>query len=308
MPTASGGPDWEDEGRDWPFRSESRFVRAGGLLWHVQQLGSGPSLLMLHGTGAATHTWRELAPLLSPHFALTMIDLPGHGFTEMPLDGPPGLEGMSLSVSRLLTEIGVDPVHVVGHSASVAILARMCLDGRIAPRTLCGINSALMPFSGVARLIPPTLARLLFANPLVVGLTARRGAGRAAVARLLEGTGSHIDPRGLDLYARLFGSPRHVRAALGMMAAWRLEPLVRDLPHLKPRLVLIVSGGDLAVPAEQAFEVRAKLPSAEVHFLRGLGHLAHEESARAIAPILIDRCLSDQPLPGSTTPGPDDAS
>ena len=51
---------------DWPNRAASRYVDAGGLRWHVQSLGdAGPDLLLLHGTGAATHSWAGLAPLLS---------------------------------------------------------------------------------------------------------------------------------------------------------------------------------------------------------------------------------------------------
>ncbi len=51
-------PDWAVEGRDWPHREASRFVEAAGLRWHVQEFGSpdAPTLLLLHGTGAATHS------------------------------------------------------------------------------------------------------------------------------------------------------------------------------------------------------------------------------------------------------------
>src|SRR4051794_41984944 len=69
---------------DWPNRASSRLVTAGGLRWHVQVAGSGPVLLLVHGTGAATHSWRDLLPLLARHFTVVAPDLPGHGFTERP--------------------------------------------------------------------------------------------------------------------------------------------------------------------------------------------------------------------------------
>jgi len=75
---------WERDGRDWPNRDASRFVRAGGLRWHVQKTGTGPVLLLVHGTGAATHSWRELAPLLARRFTVIAPDLPGPGFTQRP--------------------------------------------------------------------------------------------------------------------------------------------------------------------------------------------------------------------------------
>ena len=62
---------WERDGRDWPNRQASRFVRAAGIRWHVQAMGEGPVLLLLHGTGASTHSWRRLAPLLATRFSGT---------------------------------------------------------------------------------------------------------------------------------------------------------------------------------------------------------------------------------------------
>ena len=44
-------PIWERDGRDWPNREASRFVKAAGLRWHVQVAGEGPVILLVHGTG-----------------------------------------------------------------------------------------------------------------------------------------------------------------------------------------------------------------------------------------------------------------
>jgi magnesium chelatase accessory protein len=62
--------DWERDGKGWPNREASRFVRAAGIRWQVQSWGRGPTLLLVHGTGAATHSWRDLAPLLARRFTL----------------------------------------------------------------------------------------------------------------------------------------------------------------------------------------------------------------------------------------------
>ncbi|MFN5717015.1 MAG: alpha/beta fold hydrolase, partial [Bradyrhizobium sp.] len=72
---------WSRDGTDWPNRNASVFVEAAGIRWHVQRMGEGPSLLLIHGTGAATHSWRDMLPLLARHFSVVAPDLPGHGFT-----------------------------------------------------------------------------------------------------------------------------------------------------------------------------------------------------------------------------------
>ena len=56
---------WQRAGRDWPNREASRFLRAEGIEWHVQIAGSGPDLLLLHGAGAATHSWAGLLARLA---------------------------------------------------------------------------------------------------------------------------------------------------------------------------------------------------------------------------------------------------
>ena len=74
--------DWAKDGADWPNRQYSRFVEAAGMRWHVQVMGQGPALLLLHGTGAATHSWRDVMPKLAGHYTVVAIDLPGHAFTQ----------------------------------------------------------------------------------------------------------------------------------------------------------------------------------------------------------------------------------
>jgi magnesium chelatase accessory protein len=51
-----------------------------------------PTVLLLHGTGASTHSWRALAPLLARRCTVVALDLPGHGFTGTPAEA----EGFSL--------------------------------------------------------------------------------------------------------------------------------------------------------------------------------------------------------------------
>jgi magnesium chelatase accessory protein len=268
---------------DWPNRSASRFVRAGGIRWHVQELGAGPPLLLLHGTGSATHSWRELAPFLAERFRVVAPDLPGHGFTS---SGEPSvftLPGMAAAVGELLREMDVAPRLAVGHSAGAAILIRMTLDGSIAPRVIVSVNGALLPLSGFPRWLFAPLARWGAGSAWVTTLVARRGANLAAVERLIRDTGSRLDRRGLELYRSVFERPDHVKAALSMMAGWDLASLARDLPRLRAPLVLLVARGDRTIPAAEADRVKSLLPQARIITFEEGGHLLHEEQPRRVA-------------------------
>lgn len=283
----SDRPAWPIEGRDWPNRECSRFLRAGGIDWHVQVAGQGPVVLLLHGTAAATHSWRDVLPLLAPHATVVAPDLPGHGFTGMPGDPGLALPGMARLVEALLATLEVKPDLVVGHSAGAAVALRMVLDGRVAPRCVVSLNGALTPLGGEHAAFFTRAARLLVGLPFVPKLFAWRAANREVAERLLRDTGSHIDARGVDLYARLFRRAGHLSGALRMMANWDLRPLLRDLPQLAPDLLLVVGANDRTIPPTKARRVQEILPRARIETLPGLGHLAHEERPDLTAALLL---------------------
>jgi magnesium chelatase accessory protein len=297
----SDRPAWPIDGRDWPNRAHSRFLRAGGIDWHVQVAGRGadrrPVVLLLHGTAAATHSWRDVLPLLAPHATVIAPDLPGHGFTGMPGDPGLTLPGMARLVDALLGALGMAPDLVVGHSAGAAVALRMALDGRIAPRAVVSLNGALTPLGEEHAAFFTRAARLLVGLPFVPKLFAWRAANREVAARLLRDTGSRIDARGIDLYARLFRRAGHLSGALRMMANWDLHPLLRDLPRLSPGLLLVVGSHDRTIAPDKARRIQRILPRARIETLDGLGHLAHEERPDLVAALLLRQLQPEMALP-----------
>ena len=273
----------------------SRFVAAGGIRWHVQQTGSGPPLLLLHGTGASTHSWRELLPILAREHAVTAIDLPGHALTDLVNPAQCSIGGMSGMIGALLRELNVQPRCCVGHSAGAVILCRMALDGHIAPRRLISINGAFAPLTGAAGLLYSPIAKLLSHSPFLSRLIARRAGDPANVARVIAGTGSSLDRAGVGLYARLLSNPRHVAGVLRMMANWDLRSFESDLQRLSTPLALLVAENDLTVPPRQAQRVREIVADAAVHRLPGVGHLAHEEQPELVAQEILKICRASGP-------------
>jgi magnesium chelatase accessory protein len=281
-------PDWNREGRDWPNRAASSFVEAGGLRWHVQRMGRGPVLLLLHGTAAATHSWRTLTPLLAAHFTVIAPDLPGHGFTSAPKEGGYTLPAMAQSVAALLGEMGDTPAMTIGHSAGAAIAVRMALDGALTG-PIVSINGALLPFPGFAAQLFPQMAKMLFLNPLMPRLFALTGQSEGFVRRFLErNTGSRVDDAGARHYQQLFACSGHCAAALAMMANWDLESLKRGLPALKSPIALFAGADDAAVPPSVADQVAALVSHGTVRKFSDLGHLAHEEAPDVLAAAILD--------------------
>jgi magnesium chelatase accessory protein len=235
--------DWDRDGADWPHRAHSRFVDVAGQRWHVQHLPgpapAAPLLLLVHGTGASTHSFRALMPLLAARAEVVAIDLPGHGFSAPPLRRDWSLPGLAAQLTALLRALRLAPALAIGHSAGAAILVQAVLHAGLPVPALVAINGAFLPFGGVAAPLLSPLARLLYAVPGVPGLISQRAADPAVARRFIESTGSTLDAPGVALYARLMRDPGHTRAALAMMAHWELQPLARALPRLGVPLHLL---------------------------------------------------------------------
>ena len=84
---------------------------------------------------------------------------------------------------------------------------------------------------------------------------------------MVRSTGSSIDAEGMRLYGRLLGNSGHVHGALALMANWDLRSLMRDLPNLPARLILVTGSQDRMVPPSESYRVRALVPAAENGFV-----------------------------------------
>lgn len=281
-------PEWDRDGADWPNREHSRFIANGGYRWHVQRMGpqGAPRCLLLHGTGAATHSWRDLMPLLAERFEVLAMDLPGHGFTRSNFAQAVTLPGMATSVEALLGEEDFLPDLIVGHSAGAAIGIQMLLaSGRKMP--LVGLNPALLPFPGLAAKLFPSLAQLLFANPVVSVIVARMMRAPSEPERFLKrATGSRLDAAGLRAYRALLTKSGHCDGAIRMMANWRLEDLRESLPKLAAPVLLLHASGDTAIPETAVQGAADLIPGARLVTMPGVGHLAHEERPQEVAQLI----------------------
>jgi len=278
-------PDWSRDGADWPNREASCFVRAGGVAWHVQRMGAGPIVLLLHGAGAAAHSWRDLMPALAARFDVVAPDLPGHGFSRAPGNAAASLPGMARAVAALLEAEDIRPALIVGHSAGAAVALRLALDGA-APKAIVGLSAALAPFRGIAGLLFPRMARALALNPFTPWMFSRIAGGQVQARRLVEATGSRLDARGHALYARLFGRPDHVSGALSMMARWDVGPLAETIGALPMPIHLVVGLDDRTVPPGDARDIAARHDGIRLHEFPGAGHLLHEERPNDIAALI----------------------
>lgn len=285
--------DWSREGLIWPHREASDFVQVGRARWHVQRMGTGKPLVLLHGTGASVHSWRGLMPLLAESHEVITFDLPRHAFTTGHDAYAMSLPAMAGEVAGLLKALEVDPAAIIGHSAGAAVALQLALDhGYGGP--IVGLNAALRPFPGAFAQIFPAIAKTLFANPLVPRIfTGSIDLVGGAEKFLWRSTHSRIDAAGMACYAKLLKHPGHAGGALAMMANWDLPGLRTRMGEVANPVLLVHGSNDPAIPLDWAKDASRWLLQARLELLPGLGHLAHEEAPEK-AHALITAFLTSQ--------------
>ncbi|MBE2277343.1 MAG: alpha/beta hydrolase [Rhodobacteraceae bacterium] len=98
----------------WPFYTEPKWIDVHGLKTAYRREGAGEPVLYLHGNGM-TRRWLPFYEELSRSVDLIVPDHPGFGDTEMPewLDN---FSDVVLHYAELLDTLGLEKVHVIGHS------------------------------------------------------------------------------------------------------------------------------------------------------------------------------------------------
>lgn len=266
----------------WPHAEHSRFVDVRPHRWHIQEMGQGKTLLLLHGASGSTHSWRDVMTDLAKDYHVVAIDLPGHGQTKLGSRQRSSLPLMAQDIQALIDHEGWTVTAIIAHSAGAALGLRLLqASGIKAP--LVAVNPALTPFKGMAGVLFPIAARVVALSPIMAKMLKRRMSGPGQVVSLLETTGSKISPEGLNLYAKLFRSDAHLDGTLLMMAQWKLDGLVADLPKITAPCTFLVGENDKAVPPSSVKESAKRMPDATVLTYPGYGHLLHEEAPSLIA-------------------------
>lgn len=104
-----------------------RKVFANGVNFHYQQHGRGSDVVLVHGVTANLSYWLlTVVPTLMEHYRVTIYDLRGHGYSDMPpTDYTSG--AMAEDLEGLMEALGIEQAHIVGHSFGSAIVLHHAL-------------------------------------------------------------------------------------------------------------------------------------------------------------------------------------
>src|SRR4051812_24583214 len=93
---------------------------AGGRSIHYNEVGSGPPVLFVHGSGPGATSWSNFAPnvkVLSKSFRCLLVDAPGYGKSDpMVITDEPRSTVNARALRDLLDALGIERASIIGNS------------------------------------------------------------------------------------------------------------------------------------------------------------------------------------------------
>ncbi|MCJ7527242.1 MAG: alpha/beta hydrolase [Methyloceanibacter sp.] len=247
---------------------------------YYQEEGNGPPLLLIHGFGASTFTWRHVAPELAKTHRVIAVDLKGFGQSDKPFDGRYSVFDQAELLAQLIEDKDLRNLTLVGHSFGGGIALLLALE---ANRRLEGRISRLVLLDTIA--YPqhiPVFFRLLDV-PLVSQLGVRMvppSVQTRVALRIAYLDDSKIDPEEVEIYAAPLktaaGKHAIIHSARQIMPDGIAELSERYKTIELPTLILWCDH-DRIVPLEVGLRLRRTLPNSTLRLVEDCGHMPQEE-------------------------------
>lgn len=255
-----------------------RFVTVDGVRVHAQVTGSGPDLVLIHGSsGNLRDMTFRLAPALAERYRVIAFDRPGLGYSDTPDPGGASIVQQAALLSRAAAELGAARPIVLGHSYGGAVALAWAAHFPDRLSALVPVSAPSIPWDSAPSLFYRVTAAPLGAALLVPVLTAFVTRGR--VERALAAT---FDPQPVpEGYAAHFGPGLTLRRAALRANARQRANLRAEIAALEPRY------GRIAVPTEivhgdadttvglaiHSEKLVRRIPGARLTRLAGIGHM-----------------------------------
>jgi pyruvate dehydrogenase E2 component (dihydrolipoamide acetyltransferase) len=242
--------------------------------------------VLLHGVTESTETFVELQDELAAAATVHAVDLPGHGYSDIP---PRALtfDEMARWVEAYMAQAGLDRAVVVGWSlgGGVALALAARAPGRVAALVLLGSVGPRMPMPRGLGMLRLPFAAELFTRALAAPRL-RRAALRDVYHRSFRPSGEVV-----DRYARAWRVRGRAAYLRSLMRAVDVEPLEACLRAVSAKAWVVHGVADRIVPLSAAQHNASTLADAALDALPSTGHAPHLERPRAVR-AAIDAALA----------------
>jgi len=269
----------------------SRFVELDGMQVHYRDEGSGPAVLLVHGTSSSLHTWDGWAAALRSKHRVLRVDLPAFGLTGPSPNNDYSYDAYVAFLEHFANRMGVDRFVLTGNSLGGYIAWRYALAHRERLRGLILVDSGgyLLDASGTP--IAFRIARWPVVPRLLVRLDPKRLVEDGV--KKSYGDPSRVTPEILERYYELSLRPGNRQAFVERMQIPRIDESARIREITVPTLVLW-GEKDRLQPVEAARRFAHDIRGALAIVYPELGHIPMEEDAARTAAD-AERFMSELP-------------
>lgn len=248
---------------------ELRHVDVAGVRTRVLRAGSGPDLILLHGTGGHLEAYARDIAGLAAHFRVTAYDMVGHGWSGLP-DRPYTTDVLSDHLVALMDALGINSAHLSGES----------LGGWVAAWTAAHrparVDRLVLNTPGNIADKPEVMARLRAST-----LAAVRDPSEETVRRRVEFLFHHtemVTDELVDLRRAVYSRPGFARAIENTLVlqdpeirkdfAWREEWVAR----VTAPTLLLWTDHDPTGGLDEAALLQEWLPDSRLYVIEDAGH------------------------------------
>jgi len=265
-----------------------QFVPVAGHKLRVITVGSGPPLLLLHTLRTQADYFGRLVPYLVDDWTVTIVDLPGHGFSDAP-DVNYDQAFFIDSIRALLQIRDMRDVVIAGDSIGASIALALAAEHDCHVRSVVAVNTYDYVdggAGGAARASP--MAQVYFHAlewPLVGWITARI-APRFAVQKILQSGFSDEDAfpdRYMNVLYDVGIEPHAILSIEREHESWARARA--QYPRIRVPVQLVYGIQDWSRIEDRKANARA-IPTARLTAIPGAGHFLSLEKPAAVAAII----------------------
>lgn len=267
--------------------SNIRRARVAGIETHWLEAGEGPPVVLLHGLGASSYSWRGVLPELSRSCRVIAPDWPGFGRSQAPSTHDYSIAGQSRWLCAFLDNLGAPAASLAGNSMGGAIALMTAMDAPARVRRLALLGVPIYAEAGPRVL---DLLRWPVVGKVCEFLLIRPAAVRF-VGRVAYKDPSVMTPDVVDEYSLSLRRPEGRRA----VAQFLRRPIPPDMhermkrySELGQEILMVCGDSDGILSLSDARRFCREAPKARLLELAACGHVAQEER-----PGLITRTLAE---------------